>query len=191
MPTQQEIAEHLGITQQAVSAQMQPLGLDWRNESMERIRLRYLDHLRAVAGGHRSADGMDLARERALTEQVDRELKQLTLAEKKGQVVNVLQLEPELQRMFVAFRTELLARDDKLKSEIDAVYGIDVDLSFIHEHTRNALTQLARYDAGGEGAAGQAGEGSAAAGGDDDDGVGAGTPPAIGEGDGQAGRLQP
>jgi hypothetical protein len=157
MPTQQEIADHLGISQQAVSAQMEPLGIDWRNETMERIRLRYLEHLRGVAGGYRSADGMDLARERALTEQVDRELKQLTLAEKKGQLVNVAQLEPELVRMVVAFRTELLARDDKLKAEIDAVYGIDVDIAFLQEHTRNALAQLARYDARGAGAAGPAG----------------------------------
>jgi hypothetical protein len=191
MPTQQEIADHLGISQQAVSAQMSPLGIDWRNETMERVRLRYLEHLRGVAAGHRSSDGMDLARERALTEQVDRELKQLTLAEKKGQLVNLAQLEPELMRMVVAFRTELLARDDKLKAEIDAVYGIDVDIAFLQEHTRNALAQLARYDASGAGVAGQAGGGRAAAGGDDHDGVGAGAPADVGEGDGASRRLQP
>lgn len=191
MPTQQEIADHLGISQQAVSAQMEPLGIDWRNETMERIRLRYLEHLRSVAAGHRSADGMDLARERALTEQVDRELKQLTLAEKKGQLVNVAQLEPELQRMVVAFRTELLARDDKLKAEIDAVYGIDLDPAFIQEHTRNALAQLARYDVSGAGSAVQAGPGDGAARGDDNDGVGPGTPAHVGESDGPSRRLQP
>lgn len=172
MPTQQEIADHLGISQQAVSAQMAPLGIDWKNETMERVRLRYLEHLRAVAAGHRSSDGMDLARERALTERVDRELKELTLAEKRGQLVNVSQLEPELVRMVVAFRTELLARDDKLKAEIDAVYGIDVDIAFLNEHTRNALAQLARYDAGGAGADGPAGQGRDAAVAADDDGLG-------------------
>jgi hypothetical protein len=191
MPTQQEIATHLGMSQQAVSAQMEPLGIDWRNETMERIRLRYLEHLRGVAGGYRSADGMDLARERALTEQVDRELKQLTLAEKKGQLVNVAQLEPELVRMVVAFRTELLARDDKLKAEIDAVYGIDVDIAFLQEHTRNALAQLARYDAGSAGVAGPARASGAAAGGHDDDGLGPGAPSDVGEGDGASRRLQP
>jgi hypothetical protein len=191
MPTQDEIAKHLGISQQAVSAQMTPLGIDWRNESMETVRLRYLDHLRSVAGGHRSADGMDLARERALTEQVDRELKQLTLAEKKGLLVNLEQLEPELHRMFVAFRTELLSRDDKLKAEIDALYGIDLDLTYLNEHTRNALAQLARYDGSGAVVAAALGPGSDAARGSGNDRLGAAAPADVVEGDGPTGGLQP
>lgn len=191
MPTQREIAEHLGVSQQAVSQQMAPLGIDWRNETLDTIRLRYLDHLRGVAAGHRSADGIDLARERALTERVDRQLKELALAEKLGQLVNLQQLEPELERMVVAFRTELLSRDDKLKEEIAALYGVDVDLAILNEHTRNALSQLARYDPGGRvaGAAPRAEGGSA--GGDVHDGLGEGPAAALAEGDGETGPVQP
>ena len=87
---------------------------------------------------------------------VDRELKLLTLAERRGQVVNLAQLEPELQRMVVAMRTELLSRDDKLKAELDALYGIDVDLARITQYTHNALRQLARYDPSPTPAAGDA-----------------------------------
>ena len=168
------------MSQQAVSQQLAPLGIDWKTASMEAIRLAYIEHLRAVAAGHRSTDGFDLARERAMTEQVDRELKQITLAEKKGQVVNLVQLEPELVRMFVAFRTELLARDDKLKAEIDALYGIELDPSFLNEHTRNALAQLARYDPGNPGAIGTPGARGGAAGGHDDHGLGEGTAATVG-----------
>lgn len=164
------------MSQQAVSQQLAPLGIDWKTASMNEIRLAYIEHLRAVAAGHRSTDGFDLARERAMTEQVDRELKQITLAEKKGQVVNLVQLEPELARMVVAFRTELLARDDKLKAEIDALYGIDLDLAYINEHTRNALAQLARYDPGGPSTAGTPGAAGGAAGGDDHHAVGQDAP---------------
>lgn len=191
MPTQREIAEHLGISQQAVSQQMAPLGIDYRNETLDTIRLRYLDHLRGVAAGHRSADGIDLARERALTERVDRQLKELALAEKLGQLVNLQQLEPELERMVVAFRTELLARDDKLKEEIAALYGVDVDLAILNEHTRNALSQLARYEPGGVGAGGAPGAGGGSAGGDVDDGMVAGSAAFEPEGDGEAGTIQP
>jgi DNA-binding transcriptional ArsR family regulator len=180
MPTQKAIAEHLGMSQPAVSQQLAPLGIDWKTATMESIRLAYIEHLRAVAAGHRSTDGFDLARERAMTEQVDRELKQITLAEKKGQVVNLVQLEPELVRMVVAFRTELLARDDKLKAEIDALYGIDLDLAYINEHTRNALAQLARYDPGHPGSIGAPGAGGGTAGGHDDHGVGKGAPEVVG-----------
>lgn len=191
MPTQKEIAEHLGISQQAVSAQMAPLGIDWTNSTMTRIRLAYLEHLRAVAAGHRSADGMDLARERALTEQVDRQLKLLQLAEKTNQLVNLAQLEPELARMVSAFRAELLARDDKLKDELDALYGIEVDLELLNGHTRGALAQLARYDeerASVDQASVRAGD---AAGTDGDHGVGTHASQAVGEGFREAGDLQP
>lgn len=172
MPTQNEIAEHLGISQQAVSQQLGPLGLDWKTSSMDQIRLAYLTHLRGVAAGHRSADGTDLARERALTERVDRELKMLALAEKKGQLINVAQLEPALARQYMAFKAELEARDDKLKEELDEIYGIDVDLDLISSHTRDALSHLAGHDGSGGGAAGPAAAPSGTDADDDDDGMG-------------------
>ena len=191
MPTQKEIAEHLGMTQQAVSQQMVPLGIDWRTTGIDEIRLAYIEHLRGVAAGHRSSNGIDLAYERALTEQVDRELKQLTLAEKKGLVVNLQQLEPELIRMFVAFRTELESRDDKLKASLDAVYGINLDIAYLTEHTRNALAQLARYDPSRALAAGAVGGSSGPARSDDNNSVGTQPPPLESKSDSSPGGLQP
>lgn len=191
MPTQVQIAEHLGMSQQAVSQQLAPLGVDWRIASMDEIRLAYLNHLRNVAAGHRSVDGMDLARERALTEQVDRELKLLTLAEKKGQLVNVDQLEPALARQYMAFKAELEARDDKLKEELDLLYGVDIDLELISTHTRNALAHLSGHVASGGGDAGalaSAGRSDAA---DDDDRLGDRAADVEPEGHGQAGQVQP
>lgn len=176
MPTQQEIADHLGLDQSAVSKQMQSLGIDWRTASMEAVRLAYCAHLRGVAAGHKSEDGMDLTRERAMTERVDREIKELTLAEKKGQLVNVTQLEPELVQMVVAFRADLLARDDKLKADLDALYGIDIDLQILNAATYDCLQQLARYDPEQQGiVASPTGE-SGAPSEDGDDGMGESTP---------------
>ena len=145
MPTQKAIAEHLDLDQGAVSRHLAELGLDWKTNSMDTIRLAYIRNLRSAAAGHTSGE-FDLTRERAMTEKVDREIKLYTLAEKRGQLVSLAQLEPELAQMIVAFRTELLSRDDKLKSEIDALYGISVDPQLLEAHTRAALTQLARYD---------------------------------------------
>lgn len=172
MPTQQAIADHLGINQSEVSRHLAALQLDWKTAGMDAIRLAYLSHLRGVAAGHRSADGMDLARERALTEQVDRELKQLTLAEKKGQLVNVAQLEAGLARQYAAFRIELEARDDKLKEEIDELYGISVDRDLISSHTRDALAHLAGHDDVGDGTPAPSAPPSAPDAGHDDDGMG-------------------
>ena len=191
MPTQQEIATHLGISQQAVSQQMEPIGVDWRTATMDEIRLAYLAHLRGVAAGHRSADGMDLARERALTEQVDRELKLLTLAEKKGQLINVSQLEPALLRQYGAFKSELEARDDKLKEELDLLYGIDVDLEILSVHTRNALSHLSRHDPSGPSVAEPTAQVRGTVAPPDDHPVGHRAADAEPQGHRQAGPLQP
>lgn len=172
MPTQQQIADHLGMNQSEVSRHMATLGIDWKVVGLDEIRLRYIAHLRGVAAGHRSVDGIDLARERAMTEQVDRELKLLTLAEKKGQLVNVAELEPALARQYMAFKSELEACADKLKEEIDELYVIDVDLDLISTHLREALVHLSADTGSGAGAAtpaSQAGDADAPA---DDDGVG-------------------
>lgn len=166
MPTQQQIAEHLDLSQKQVSELMERLAIDWQACGMDEIRVAYIRNLRDRAAGHRSEDGLDLVRERVLTERVDRDLKMLTLAEKRGQLVNVAQLEPALTQMVGAFRSELLARDDKLKAELDSLYGIDLDISLLNEHTRTALGQLSRYDAGGAGAAASSAGNPAAAGAD-------------------------
>jgi len=151
MPTQKQIADHLDISQPQVSSLMERMGINWRTATLDAIRIAYIGNLRAQASGHRAEDGTDLVRERVLTERVDRELKQLLVNEKKGVLVNVVQLEPELMQMVGAFRSEMLSRDDKLKDELDALYGIDTDLTLLNDHTYAALSQLARYDASSQG----------------------------------------
>ncbi|MFZ6734733.1 MarR family transcriptional regulator [Undibacterium sp. Ji42W] len=146
--TQQQIAEHLDLSQAEVSKFLKQAEIDWRECNLDYIRVQYIRKLRGNAAGHRTEDGDDLVRERVLTERIDRELKQFTLAEKKGQLVNVAQLEPELMQMIGAFKSELLSRDDKLKAALDALHGIDVDIQFLNDYTYAAFNHLARYDPG-------------------------------------------
>ena len=146
--TQQQIADHLDLSQKAVSLFLDKNKLDSSALSLDEIRVEYIRNLRAQASGHRSESGLDLTHERVLTERVDREMKMFSLAEKKGTLINVSQLEPELMQMVGAFRSELLSRDDKLKATLDALYGIDVDIQLLRDCTYAALNHLARYDAG-------------------------------------------
>jgi hypothetical protein len=191
MPTQQQIAAHLDLSQKAVSELMSELAIDWKKASIDEIRVAYVRRLRAVAAGHKSSSGDDLVRERVENEKLDRQMKELQLAEKKGQLVNVEQLEPMLVQMVVAFRTELITRDDKLKAALDALHGIDVDLQILNEHTHDALEQLARYDPERAGARASGGVEGGSGASDDDDGLGQAVPPAQPEGNGAAGPLQP
>lgn len=181
MPTQKQIADHLDLDQSAVSRLLDKLGVEWKTAPMEQIRVAYIRQLREQAAGHKSETGSDLVHERVLTERVDRELKQLQVAEKRGLLINVAQLEPELMNMIGAFRGELLARDDKLADELSALYGIEVDVAILNEHTYSALTQLGRYDSGRPGHAAPTGGSADATGADDDDRVGASLSRPVGE----------
>lgn len=163
MPTQAQIAEHLDLAQQQVSELMALLQIDWRTASMDAIRVAYIRQIRAQAAGHRSASGDDLVAERVKTERVSRELMLLNLAEKQGTLIHVEQLRPMYSQMVGSFKTELLALPDKLKAELDALHGINVDAELLNAHVRAALEQLSRYDPGDSRAADGAGEEPAAA----------------------------
>lgn len=191
MPTQTEIAAHLDLSQAEVSRLMAELGMDWKVTALDTIRTAYIRRLRGAAAGHRTDDGQDLIRERVLNERVDRELKELTLAEKRQQLVNVSQLEPALVQMVVAFRTEVQQLPDKIKADIDALHGTDVDLQLLTDHINAALEQLARYDPEHAGTGAPIGEADGPTAEDDHDGVGTPAAPAEPEEHGQAGALQP
>lgn len=191
MPTQKQISEHLDLSQAEVSKLMATLGIDWVATDLATVRVQYIRKLRAVAAGHKSHDGLDLTGERVLTERVDREIKQYDLAERKGQLVSLAQLEPELRQMVGAFRTEVQSLPDKIKDELDALHGINIDIELLEEHVHATFAQLARYDPerAGTGASARAANGAAAE--DDDDELGACAPTHVGQDDGQTWALQP
>lgn len=145
MLTQQQIADHLDLERSSVSRLVDRLDIDYRTASIDEIRITYIRHLRESAAGRASDTGIDLVAERAMTERVDREIKLLTLAEKKGQLVNAAQLEQAYGLMVGAFQTELLALPDKLAPELYALYGIEVDVEWLNEHIYGCLEQLPDY----------------------------------------------
>ncbi|VWB45913.1 hypothetical protein BPS26883_02107 [Burkholderia pseudomultivorans] len=173
MPTQQQIADHLDLDQSAVSRFVDKARLDYRAVSIDEIRIAYIRHLREVAAGRSSETGIDLVAERAMTERVDREIKLLTLAEKKGQLVNAAQLEQAYGLMVGAFQTELLSLTDKLVQELHTLYGVEVDVEWLNEHIYGCLEQLSEYDPDSQRGDSPAGEDAAPAGEDWDDGMGA------------------
>nr|WP_196482235.1 helix-turn-helix domain-containing protein [Burkholderia vietnamiensis] len=189
MLTQQQIADHLDLERSSVSRLVDRLNVDYRAASLDEIRVAYIRHLRESAAGRASETGIDLVAERAMTERVDREIKLLTLAEKKGQFVNAAQLEQAYGQMVGAFQTELLALPDKLVQELRTLYGVEVDVEWLNEHMYGCLQQLSEYDADGPGGDSPDRATSASARADRDDRLGAQASPDEREGDGDAGPL--
>lgn len=147
MPTQQEVAVHLGISQQAVSEQMKKLKIVVECSTMDEIRLAYLKRLCEQAAGHENT----LAIERAKTEVVDRQIKELVLEEKRKSLVKIADLKPMLSTMMLAFRNELLSIPQKVVLEIETLHGIRLDPELIGKYIDDALRKLSQYDPGGGG----------------------------------------
>ncbi|AJY28731.1 hypothetical protein BTM_3144 [Burkholderia thailandensis 34] len=185
MPTQQQIAEHLDLDQSAVSRFVDKVGFDYRSATIDETRIAYVRHLREIAAGRASESGIDLVAERAMNERVDREIKMLTLAEKKGLLVNAAQLEQAYGQMVGAFQTELLSLPDKLVQEMRTLYDIEVDVEWLNEHIHGCLEQLSEYDPERERGDPPARAAAASAGEDRDDGLGEEAPPDEREGDGE------
>jgi phage terminase Nu1 subunit (DNA packaging protein) len=143
----------------------------------------YIKFLQERAEG-RSAEGGELYDERTRLARLQSDELEMKLLERRGQLVNATQFEAAVGYAVMATRAELMTRDDKLKAELDALYGIDTDLSILNDHTRSALAQLARYDASSAGVAAPGVVAVCPAGGDDDDGLGEDTQAPVGEGDG-------
>ena len=122
---------------------MMKLSLDWRTASMDEVRLAYLKRLRAEASGHVSSDGLDLVAEKAKTERITRELKMMELLEKQGLLVSIDELKSDLTMATLNFKNALLARNERLKVAIDAMYGIDFDITILQDDTYDALNSLA------------------------------------------------
>jgi len=142
--TQAEFGALVGISQQAVSAHISAGVLDAGGTLLEWLRA-YCEQMRKEAAGHKSSDGMDLTRERVLTERIDRELKLITLHEKTGKLVPVDEIRPAMQAMVVAARTELQTMAEKICVEIRTLHDIEIDPELVNGYVEAALKHLAAY----------------------------------------------
>ena len=95
---QKEIAEHLDLSQPAVSGLMDRLGIDWKTSTMDEIRVAYIRHLREQAAGRAASGDLDLATERArlAKEQADKVAMQNAVT--RGDLAPVVMIEEVLTK---------------------------------------------------------------------------------------------
>lgn len=94
---------------------------------------------RAVGGAKRESSIDRLNRVRA-----DRE--ELGLAQDIGELVPAKEMEETLLRVTTAIRSNILAGNSKLKTELDTLHDTDIEISILHDHSRAILTHLAELD---------------------------------------------
>lgn len=91
---------------------------------------------RAVSGARHES-----ARERLERIKGDRE--ELALAKDLGELVPGELVGARLTQVVLAIRTAVLTGNPKLKTEVDTLYDVDLDIELLNEHSRSILRQLA------------------------------------------------
>lgn len=109
--TQQQLADLLGLSQQAIS-QIEVEGVADRDMDLSTWLKAYTKHLREIAAGRAAGGGLDLATERAALARVQRERIEIILAEKRRQLAPVVLI------------TEVLAKAGaRVSSILEAIPG--------------------------------------------------------------------
>lgn len=162
--TQVRFAQLVGVSQQAISERV-AAGVLPAGGTLGDWLLAYCERLRTEAAGRGGDDQAALTRARTREAEASAQLKELQIMERAGQLVPGDEIEPQLQAMVTAARTELLALPDALAQELRALYGVEIDASLIEERIHVALAHLAdrlQDDLAGDVDAGGAGVGTAA-----------------------------
>lgn len=143
-----ELAEIFGISERTFTAYQKDPGFPVAHSGVRGQANEYdtqdvhewlLD--RAVNGARRES-----ARERLERIKGDRE--ELALARDLEELVPAELIGARLEQVVLAIRTAVLTGSPKLKTEIDTLYDIDLDIELLNEHSRQVLRQLASL--GGE-----------------------------------------
>ena len=95
---QKDIAEHLDLSQQAVSAMLERLEIDWKAADLSDIRVSYIRHLREQAAGRATLGNLDLATERAGLAKAQRERIEMQNAVTRNELAPVILIEEVLTK---------------------------------------------------------------------------------------------
>ena len=144
----QEIGRHLVMSERNARDVLKGLGLDAATVTLDDCREAYIKDLREKAAGRYGDTGQSLAMAKTDEARASTDLKLLTIAEKARELVPANAVEETLRSMIVAARAELLSLPDKLRVEIQALHGVDIDADLIQTHVEHALSNLARQDHG-------------------------------------------
>lgn len=145
MPTQQEIADHLGLSQPAISSALGKLGLmkrEYEAMPLEEIRRILIRHYSEIAAGRGGDEQFNLTQERARESRLKGDLLQLQIQEKSGALIPAAAVEEQWTSLVIACKTELLMIPDKLAASLKALYGFDVDPALIEQPINEALIRL-------------------------------------------------
>ncbi len=144
-PTQVEIAEHLDMSERNARTVLNVLQIDWRETTLEKIRISYIRDLREKAAGRGGDNQESLTCARIRESQANAQIKELQYHEAVGDLIPAVEIEPLLDSWAVTARSETTHAMEKIIASIQSKYDIEVDQDLIDEQLGGAYKAIADY----------------------------------------------
>ena len=144
---QKEIAEHIDLSQPAVSGLMDRLGIDWKTSTIDEIRVAYIRHLREQAAGRAASGDLDLATERArlAKEQADKVAMQNAVT--RGDLAPVVMIEEVLTKTAARIAGIFDAIPGLVRRRVPSLRAEEIDLIAVEiARVRNVVAGMSLAD---------------------------------------------
>ena len=148
MASQSEIAGKLSITLKTFNDLVNRGIIEERERgkyTYEECSRQYLDHLREVAAGRYSADGLDLAAERARLAKEQADSKEMENMVERGELLYIEDVVSDFEEQLMNCKTKLLAAPTKVAAEAFAAKDVQEVQTLFEQAVKDALSELVGY----------------------------------------------
>lgn len=148
MASQSEIAVKLGISV-ATFKDFIARGIIEERErgqyTLEECSKQYLDHLREIAAGRMTSDGLNLADERARLAKEQADAKEMQNMVERGELLYMDDVIKDFEEQLMKCKTKLLAAPTKVAAEIFSSRDVQEVQEIMEAAIKDALSELVGY----------------------------------------------
>ena len=148
MASQSEISSKLGINV-ATFKDFVARGIieerDRGQYTLEECAKQYLSHLREIAAGRMTTDGLTLADERARLAKEQADAKEMENMVERGELLYMDDVIKDFEEQLMNCKTKLLATPTKIAAEVFASRDVQEVQELMEEAIKDALSELVGY----------------------------------------------
>jgi phage terminase Nu1 subunit (DNA packaging protein) len=148
MASQSEISSKLGINV-ATFKDFVARGIieerDRGQYTLEECAKQYLSHLREIAAGRMTSDGLNLADERARLAKEQADAKEMENMVERGELLYMDDVIKDFEDQLMNCKTKLLATPTKIAAEVFASRDVQEVQELMEEAIKDALSELVGY----------------------------------------------
>jgi len=148
MASQSEISAKLGINTATFKDFVARGVIEERERGQytyEECSKQYLAHLREIAAGRMTVDGLDLSAERARLAKEQADAKEMENMVERGELLYIDDIIRDFEEQLINCKTKLLAAPTKVAAEVHAARDVAEVQSIMEEAVKDALSELVGY----------------------------------------------